>query len=277
MIKMEYNEKNILILENYIDAYIETMKNKYIKIPAIQDKIEHIKRATLLVEKIAPKNKLAQVATKYHDIGRFMQYELLGNFDDNIISHHTLGENIIIKEIIKGNLIKSYELDVIRLVVMYHGMDKYIPLITNLDSNTQKIIDIVSRVDGIENGCIGALGYLERECKEDAKNYKKNNPTLDMKKVSKDVFNFYLNGEKFDKIKYCKTYADYILFASTLAITALKKDRKVAKEALELKCFQYNNAIEGYKDLFEKMIEPDLVNECINCLEGFYQNPNWRN
>ena len=53
---MIYNPKNIIELNNYIDSYIETMKNKYKKINAIQDKIDHINRTVILTEKIAPKN-----------------------------------------------------------------------------------------------------------------------------------------------------------------------------------------------------------------------------
>ena len=59
---MIYNQKNIIELNNYIDSYIETMKNKYEKINAIQDKIDHINRTVILTEKIAPKNDLAKIA-----------------------------------------------------------------------------------------------------------------------------------------------------------------------------------------------------------------------
>lgn len=79
---MKYNKRTIKKLEKYIDNYIESMRNKYKNVPAIQDKINHINRTAILVKKIAPKNDLARVATKYHDIGRFLQYELLGKFDD---------------------------------------------------------------------------------------------------------------------------------------------------------------------------------------------------
>ena len=273
---MKYSKKTMIKLEKYIDDYIENMKNKYKEVPAIQDKINHIKRTAILVERIAPKNDLARVATKYHDIGRFLQYELLGKFDDTLVSHHVLGEDVIVRAVLKGDLKISPELDIIRSSIMYHGRMEYMPYLTELSNDVIEIVDIVSRIDGIENGCIGAIGYLERECREDAKNYKKNNPKLDMKQVSPEVLEFYLKGKKFDKMKYCKTYADYVLFANSLAITALRgKDRNIAKEAIDLECFGYKNAIEGYKDLFIKMIEPDLVDKCIECFEGFYKNSNF--
>ena len=269
---MKYNKRTVRKLEKYIDNYIENMKSKYKNISAIQDKINHIKRTVTLVDKIAPKNDLARVAMKFHDIGRFLQYELLGKFDDALVSHHILGEEVLIRAIFKGEIKISPELDIIMSSIMYHGRIEYMPYLTDLNNDVKEIIDIVSRIDGLENGCIGAIGYLERECEEDAKNYKKNNPDLDMKKVSPKVLEFYLKGEKFDKMKYCKTYADYVLFANILAITALRgKDRDIAKEALNLECFGYKTALDGYKDLFNKMIEPDLVDKCIKCFEKFYE------
>ena len=274
---MKYNKRVVKKLEKFVDDYIKNMENKYKNIPAIQDKIKHIKRTVVLVEKMAPGNDLVRVATKYHDIGRFLQYELLGKFDDAIVLHHTLGEDVVTRAAFKGEIKITPELDIIRSSIMFHGRIDYMPYLAELGVEVREIVDIVSRVDGIENGCIGAIGYLERECKEDAKNYKKNNPDLDMKQVSPQVLKFYLKGEKFDKIKYCKTYADYVLFASILAIEALRgKDRTIAKEAMDLECFGYQNAIEGYKDLFKKMIDSNLVDICIECLEGFYKEPNWK-
>ena len=150
---------------------------------------------------MAPGNDLVRVATKCHDIGRFLQYELLGKFDDAIVLHHTLGEDVVTRAAFKGKIKITPELDIIRSAIMFHGRIDYMPYLAELNAEIKEIVDIVSRVDGIENGCIGAIGYLERECKEDAKNYKKNNPDLDMKQVSPKVLKFYLKGEKFDKIK----------------------------------------------------------------------------
>lgn len=268
---MKYNKREVEKLEKFIDNYIKNMEYKFKDISAIQDKIKHIKRTVFWVEKMVPGNDLARVATKYHDIGRFLQYELLGKFDDAIVLHHILGEDVVTRAVSKGEIKISPELDIIRSAIMFHGRIDYMPYLAELNAEIKEIVDIVSRADGIENGCIGAIGYLERECKEDAKNYKKNNPDLDMKQVSPKVLKFYLKGEKFDKIKYCNTYADYVLFASILAIEALRgEDRIIAKEAMDLECFGYKNAIEGYKDLFKKMIDPNLVDICIECLEGFY-------
>lgn len=274
---MEYNKETIEKIEKFIDNYIISQKEKYKDVPAVQDKIEHIRRTVILTKKIALDNDLARVAAKSHDIGRFLQYELLGKFDDSVVLHHNLGEDIIRRAVFKGEIDVSPELDAIRTTIMFHGRTKFMHYQLKISEQAKELVEIVGRVDEIENGCIGALGYLEREAKEDAKSYIKNNPNLDMKQVSPEVLSFYMKGEKFDKLKYCKTYADYVLFANILAITALRgKDREVAKEAMSLECFGYKNAMEGYEDIFKKLIDPKLVNQCVDCMRGFYENPNWK-
>lgn len=88
-----------------------------------------------------------------------------------------------------------------------------------------------------------------------------------MKNVSTEVLNFYLNVQSFDKLKYCKTYADYILFAASLAIKSLKgEDSVIAKKIMSQQCGQYKNALEGYKDLFYKFIKSPFNYQCYNFL-----------
>lgn len=70
----------------------------------------------------------------------------------------------------------------------------------------------------------GVLGYIQRERDEDAKNFKKDNPELDMKSISPFVLSESLKGNSFDKNVYCKTYTDYALFASTLLIRCLRSE-----------------------------------------------------
>lgn len=185
--------------------------------------------------------------------------------------HHNIGEDVITRAIYQGKLEISDELNAIRQVIQYHGRQKFIPKQIKDDKDLNQLIDIVSRVDEIENGCIGATGYLIREAEEDAKGYKKDNPNLDMKLVSPDVWKFYSNGEKFDKLKYCKTYADYTLFASVLAIQALKgKDRELAKLAMEFKANGYETALQGYKDIFSRLIQPEYSDKSFEVLQSFY-------
>ena len=274
--------ENIDKLEIFIDNYLQEMHEKYNDNPAVQDKLEHIARVTILTEKLCPDNRLAKVSAKFHDIGRFSQIELLGSFNDAKILHHYLGEDFIARALYQGKLEPSQELEAIRLAVSYHARMKFMPYKSEIPQQTIDIVDSVGRADDIENGCIGAVSYLEREALTDAKGYIKENPESDQTKVSAEVWDFFKKGEKFDKMKFCKTYADYTLFAAVLAITSLKgKDRALAKHALELPCKgssidgqerrQYTSALEGYKDIFSKLIEPEKAKGAYKILEDFYK------
>lgn len=275
--------ENIDKLEIFIDNYLKEMHEKYKDNPAVQDKLEHIARVTILTEKLAPNDRLAKIAAKYHDIGRFSQMELLGSFNDGKILHHYLGEDFIARALYQGKIESSQELEAIRLAVSYHARMKFMPYKSEIPHQAIDIVDEVGRADDIENGCIGAVGYLEREALTDAKGYIKENPELDQTKVSPEVWEFFKKGEKFDKMKFCKTYADYTLFAAVLAITSLKgKDRILAKHALELPCKgsyiegrereQYSSALEGYKDIFIKLIEEEKAKKAFNILEDYYKD-----
>ena len=268
---MKFNEDTLNKLEEFIDNYLKEVKEKYKTNKAAMDKVEHIERTVLLTKRITSNDRMSIIAAKYHDIGRFAQLELLGSFNDSVLLHHNIGEDVITRAVFKGELDVSDELNAIRQVVQYHGRQNFIPYKPELAEGVNELIDIISRVDEIENGCIGATGYLLREAEEDSKGYKKDNPDLDMKKVSPEVWQFFVKGEKFDKIKYCKTYADYTLFASLLAIQALKgKDREIAKAAMDLKCNGYESALDGYRDIFSKLIQPEYNKEAFAILSSFY-------
>lgn len=272
---MQYDLQVLAQLDNFIDNYLKEQYKKYANLEGkdtILDKIAHINRAALITRMIAPGNKIAEVAAKFHDIGRFPQYEILGGFRDDLILHHNLGEDLITRFLFQKKLRPSFELDVIRQSVMYHGRMQFIPFKkAPMDPEILETTEIVSRSDDLDNGCVGALGYLEREVLTDAKGYKANNPELDMTMVSPTVMEYFRRGEKFDKLKECKTYADYILFATVLAIQSLKgKDHEIAKKLMSIDCFGYDNALDGYRDLFNKYIEPTYAKEAYDILLSFY-------
>lgn len=275
--------ENIDNLEMFIDNYLKEMHEKYKDNSAVQDKLEHIARVTILTEKLCPENRLAKIAAKYHDIGRFSQMDILGAFNDGKILHHYLGEDFIARALYQGKIEASQELETIRLAISYHARIKFMPYKSEIPQQAINIVDAVGRADDIENGCIGAVGYIEREAVTDAKGYRKENPEVDQTRVSPEVWEFFQKGEKFDKMKFCKTYADYTLFAAVLAITSLKgKDRALAKHALGLPCkgssleeqerTQYASALEGYKDIFSRLIEPEKAMAAYEILEGFYKD-----
>jgi hypothetical protein len=97
-----------------------------------------------------------------------------------------------------------------------------------------------------------------------------------MTSVSPEVCDFICKGEKFDKLKYCKTYADYTLFASILAIQALRgQDREIALIAMDLRCNGHKSALDGYKEIFSRLIEPKYAQKAFTILKGFYDNKDY--
>lgn len=273
---MDWDSEVLDELERYIDAYLEEMATKYKDNKAALDKLSHIKNVTALAKIVSTDDRMAIIAAKFHDIGRFKQLELLGSFNDGVLLHHYIGEDVVTRAVFNRQLSVSKELNAIRQVIQYHGRQVYIPYKPELAKGVMELIDVVSRVDGIENGCIGATGYLIREAETDAKGYRKNNPDLDMKSISPEVWDFYSKGQKFDKLKYCKTYADYTLFAAILAIEALKgKDREVAKIAMNIEANGYKSALAGYGDIFSKLVAPEYADKAFEVLNGYYQNKDY--
>ena len=273
---MDWDSEVLDELERYIDTYLEEMAIKYKDNKAALDKLSHIKNVTSLAKIVSNDDRMAIIAAKFHDIGRFKQLELLGSFNDGVLLHHYIGEDVVTRAIFNHQLSVSKELNAIRQVVQYHGRQAFIPYRPELAEGVIDLIDVVSRVDGIENGCIGATGYLEREAETDAKGFRANNPDLDMKSVSPEVWEFYTKGQKFDKLKYCKTYADYTLFAAILAIEALRgKDRDVAKIAMDIEANGYPSALAGYKDIFSKLVSPKYADKAFKVLNGYYQDKDY--
>ena len=268
-----------IFAEDYLSEYEKKCASEtfngvedVVKAKQLQEKLSHIRRTVSITEEITKGNRLAVLAAKLHDIGRFPQYEYLGGFKDGIILHHNLGEDLISRMLFKHKLEPSIELDTIRQSVMYHGRMQFIPFKENpLTKEAMEVTEIISDVDDLDNGCVGALGYIEGEIINDSKDYKKNNPDLDMKSISPRVFEFFSKGEKFNKLTECHTYADYLLFATVLAIQSLKgKYHEMAAKLLETPCFEYENAMEGYRYLFNKYLDPSLSLEAYDILYGYY-------
>lgn len=270
---MEYDKEKVIKLEKWIDEYIDNKAKEYNDVDMVISKIGHINRTANIAKKIDPTNDLLRVAMKFHDIGRFEQYRRIGNFDDKVLSHYVLGKEEIYKNISEGSLEESPELNLIIQVITMHFGIEYIPSNAKLEDKTLKIVDMAAKIDSLDNGCVGALTYIENEILNDSKNYIKNNPNLDMKRVSSYVLKKYLNGESFDKIKYCKTYAEYLLFATSLAIKALKsRFRKIAKEVMSNEIGEYKNSLEGYEYLIKKYVDEKISVKCIKVLENYYNN-----
>lgn len=256
---MNINNEKLNELDNWINEYLE--KQNVIEAHK-KDKYEHSKRTANIAKQIYPNNKLLEVAMKFHDIGRFIQYDRIKSFDDKILSHYILGKQFIEEQEMNNNISSSKELNIIKYVIRYHIGIKYIPRdeLVNINEETLNLIKYSSIVDAIDNGCIGATYYIEREILNDEKHYKKNNPDLDMKNVSNDVLSYYLNNEKFDKYKYCKTYADYLLFAILLLIESLKSIDNTDKV---IQIIEKEDSINKYIKLINKYIKEPISERCI--------------
>lgn len=267
---MGFDQSIIKELEKFIDSYISNLMSKYGNKVACRDKITHIYHTASISEQLSD-DYLTLVATKYHDIGRFPQYELLGNFNDRLVTHNVLGENYIQQLIKENKLPNSKELDAVRLVIQFHGKENLIPTSFQLTPEVFQLVRKVSMIDDLENSCVGVLGYLQRERDEDAKGYKKNNPDLDMKSISPYVLEKFLNGESFDKLIYCKTYADYAIFAATLLIKSLRSENHEFCKAILAKPWHgFSDGINGYYEIFKDMIDNRYLDLCMDTILKYY-------
>ena len=255
------------ILDKWINDFLEkqNLDNVYKK-----EKYNHSLRTANIAKQLYPNDKFIEIAMKFHDIGRFIQYDKIKSFDDKILSHYVLGNDFIEEQEKIGNIQSSDELSKIKNIIKYHYGIEYIPKkdLNDIDEETIKYIKIASIIDSIDNGCIGATYYIEREILNDEKHYKANNPEIDMKNVSEDVLNYYLNNEKFDKMKYCKTYADYLLYAIILLIDSLKN---ISREQVIL-IIEKENSINKYIDLMKKYINQPVSEKCILHLKQTYKS-----
>lgn len=225
----------------------------------LKTKAEHIRAMTEIAMQIADKDasldkELLRTCCLHHDDGRVAQFKLIGNFNDRVLSHNALGLDMLDRYIAANNVSMTPAIQVLRACIYYHGrlhLTGY-----SLDTETAKYVQVVSDADDIENGCIGAIGYLAREVETDAKGYRKDFPELDGT-IKPELFEFYRNGQWFNKIELCKSYAEYILFAATLAMKSIKKYGEIAKSAMKLPCYGYASAVDGYIDLFYKYMSKE--------------------
>lgn len=228
----------------------------------LKTKAEHIRAMTEIAMQIADTDssldkELLRICCLHHDDGRVPQFKLLGNFNDRDLTHNALGQDMLDRYISANSIAITPEIQILRACIYYHGrlhLTGY-----SLDAETAKYVQVVSDADDIENGCIGAIGYLAREVETDAKGYRKDFPELD-RTIKPELFEFYRNGQWFNKIEYCKSYAEYILFAATLAMKSINKYGDIAKSAMKLPCYGYDSAVEGYIDLFQKYMSPTDAN-----------------
>ncbi|MBQ8298705.1 MAG: HD domain-containing protein [Clostridia bacterium] len=207
--------------------------------------------------------ELLKLCALHHDDGRVLQYKYLGNFNDRELSHNELGAMALNQWCIKNKITPDSAIHVLRDVMMYHGRLALCECRVTWES--RPYIEIISDADDIENGCIGAVGYLLNECRTDAKGYNTTHPEH-FGKIKPELWAFYELGQWFDKMKYCESYAEYVLFAATLAMKSIKKYGWIAKKAMLKPSYGYASALQGYEDIFSQVMSYEDAKHAINVL-----------
>lgn len=237
-------------------------------------KVGHVKHVIELVKEFQTTSdinrELLIICAQLHDIGRAKQWEVAHNFSDGLINHRYVAIQMIDSYIRENNIFITPDWRVLVDVMQYHGLPHLYGL---AHESSIPYLEIISIVDDIENGCCGALGYLEDEMMRDDKEYIKNNPNADQGYCDPAlVLDYMANGIKFDKAKMCHTYGEYFVFAATLAMNNLlsedPKRRAIAKKAMLMPCYEFIkedgtvvmlNALEGYCKIFKKYLSRETL------------------
>lgn len=246
--------------------------NRYDKIFAKKDLLTkklHVANVILIANTIAKlshydiNDDLLAICAEHHDDGRVDQYHLLGSFIDTVVSHNVLSLNRLEHFLLQHEISKlDPSIKILRDVMLYHGR----MWLTDLSKESKPYVEIITAADEFENAC-SAISYLLTETKNDAKGYIKQNPNIDQKNVSNFVWEHFCKGEKFDKIKYCSTYAEYVLFVATLAISCITNYHEIAKTAFLQEGYGYSSILEGYHHVFEHTLSPNMAKKAYHILK----------
>ena len=224
-----------------------------------------IKNISTLIEALNPQdiNKdLLVLCAEHHDDGRVDQLRLLGKFWDTEVTHQSLGVDRFYRWLHKSSYVAPVTAEQIQIfldVMQYHGRPELC-----INKASKPYVELVTAADDLENAA-ACVSYLLREVRDDAKGYRHDYPEADQTFASDFVFTHFKNGEKFDKLKYCHTYAEYVLFAATLMTSCIKK-YDFAKSLLLQPGYGYSSILEGYKDVFYKTLNPELANRAYKVL-----------
>lgn len=270
----EFAEKLWLdAIDHVIPRVVKTSGNKVIYNNCLIDKYNHIQNCLSLANEFQPDDLVLKCLILYHDIGRILQYDIWERFADEKMLHNYLGAELFKYHVFQGNISKTKYNRLIIATILYHGRLALLPS-GFVTVEEKQYLEIVSTIDNLENGCLGAIRYLDREIETDEKGYGK----IEQNLVSPEVLKYYKNIEKFNKMKYCKTYADYTLFAIVLALIQLKgKYKSIASFAMSRPVtdsfgIAHSNAINGYKSIIDRRIEPQYKNICFTVLEKTFNN-----
>lgn len=234
------------------------------------EKEKHVENVIALSKKIASflnydvDMTLLEICAEHHDDGCVDQYELIGNFWDNQILPNALGIFRLRKFMEQQKDVKNdLSLSILHDVILHHGRIH----LTDLSDESKPYVEIVSLTDDLENA-YSFVSRIIKEVKTDTKGYIKENPKADQKEVSKFVWEHFEDGEKFDEETFCSTYAEYVLFAATLATNCIKQYGEIAKIIFSQPRYGYSSIIEGYRDVFSNTLTPSMATQAIVVIES---------
>lgn len=213
----------------------------------------HINFMTSIAMKLAEDDEsidqeLLRICCLHHDNGLALQYKQYHEFNDNKVSHHALGLDLLDHYLMAHRISVTPQIQILRACIYYHGR---IQLAGNsLDEETRKYVQLVSDADEIEKKCLAAAGYLGHKIPNDKFYHRRSNAQAD-KKIRPEVFEAYENGGWTQEFYGCNSSAEEILFEATFAIGCIKKYGAIAKWAMQnINCYTYSSALAGYTQLF---------------------------
>lgn len=254
------------------------LRNRYFDIfngcDALDTKRLHIENVLRFTEKLFNTmyssceidKELLLFCAEHHDDGRVDQYRLLEKFCDTEVSHSSLGVDRFDKWVYNNSFVAplNQSVQIFRDVLLYHGRPQLC-----ITEASKPYVYLITGADDLENAA-ACVSYLIREVESDAKGYCNEYPKANQHFVSDFVFEHFASGEKFDKIKYCKTYAEYVLFAATLMTSCIKK-YNFAKELLLQPGYGYTSILDGYKYVFEHTLSNEMAKKAYMVLKQYSQ------
>ena len=229
----------------------------------IARKRQHVAMVTEYVKYFATEDMdydLLKFCAEHHDDGRGIQYlDQGGKLDDRKKSHSEYGAELFSNFVQENKLEMDEEAQICLDTIKYHGYPGNLEDLPISDTS-RKYVSAVRNADQLENA-VSCVSYLLINVKYDEKGYIESNPEADQTFVSERVWEFFKKREKFDKMKYCHTYAEYILFASTLATDAVHRLGKIARDIMYAPGYGYTSILEGYKHIFNEVLSKEMAPE----------------
>ena len=234
-------------------------------------KVNHVKNVIRLGMKLVTPEmnpELASICLQLHDIGRSVQWSSIAAFNDGKMNHRYMGMQMIEQYVRQEKCPMTPDWRIVTDVMQYHGVQHMWGLVSEA---SMPYVVMVSKADNVENGCCGALGYLEDEKSRDDKGYIKANPERDQRDCKPHLLDYLEKGQKFNKMVECTTYAEYFVFAAMLAVNACldSETSEIAREAMRDLCYldeekgSWLNAVDGYCCIFNRHLHPaDAARAC---------------